>query len=410
MYGYSSSQSEPKVEPDAQEIRSGAKTISLSLHQDLYQKDEYIGEVSLGFDAKDKIVKVASEPLNRDRLRVIHLSGSFIQRGPGYSSSISPEFSQGFDGFGASSRGNPFASRLAKSTFSKFNLGLQYKKVLPLSLRANLKFNSQFASRKLMPQEQFNLGGIDSIRGYPSGDFSADNAVTNNAELLIPSIFIPTNWRLPYAESALRDQVTSLLFVDYGYGWIKGAKPTEKRTRNFLGVGAGLRGNFFNQSLVRLEWGFAVGDDPVTQSGHSGFHFSVDFQEKLPEEIERIRQIVEEENIKKWAWQLVDAELSRPDSRVRKKLYRYRSLANLYYQEKNFKAAKDYYEKISLLGNLLYQQAEVYIRSCLAHQKKLRERANFALSCYYEGKLEEAKNLWKKNIEEAKPEPFVLEF
>ncbi len=410
-YGYSHSKSEPKKEYTVQEIKSEAKTISLSLRQDLYKKDEYRGDVSFGFDAKDKVTKVKSDTSTRDRLRVIHARGNFIQRGLGSSTTISPEFSQGINAFGASSASNPLASRHAKPTFSKLGLGLQYKKSLPLTLQASFKFDSQFSSTKLMPQEQFSLGGIDSVRGYPSGDFSADNAATGSAELLIPgSTFIPASWRLPYAENALQDQITSLVFVDYGYGWKRGALPAEKYSANLIGVGAGIRGNFFNQALVRLEWGFPVGDYTTNESGRSRFHFSVDFQEKLPEEIERIRQIVEEENIKKWAWQLVNAELARPDSAVRKKLYRYRRLANLYYQEKKFKPAKDYYEKINLLGSSLYQQAEEYVRSCLACQKALRERDNFALACFKEGKLGEAKNLWKKNIAEAVLKPLVLEF
>ncbi|MDI6758757.1 MAG: ShlB/FhaC/HecB family hemolysin secretion/activation protein, partial [Candidatus Omnitrophota bacterium] len=316
MYGYSHSESTPTKDYTVQGIKSEAKGYSFSLNQDIYKKDEYLGEVSFGFDAKDKTAKIASGTINRDRLRILHIGGSFTQRGLGSNTTVSSKISQGIKGLGASRAGNPMASRNAKSTFSKLELNLQHKKALPLNLQASFKVKSQLSSGRLMSQEQFYLGGMDSIRGYPAGDFAADNAVQSNAELLIPSIFIPANWRLPYAESTLRDQITSLIFIDYGYGLRRGALPTENRTMGFLGMGAGIRGNFFNQALVRLEWGFPVADDSITEAGHSRFHFSVDFQEKLPEEIERIKQIMEEENIKRWAWQLVNVELTRPDSRV----------------------------------------------------------------------------------------------
>jgi len=411
LYGYSRSVSAPKKDYAAYMINSEAKNITFSLHQDLYKRDDYLGEVFVGFDANDKTTIMNTGTSNRDRLRILSLGTNLTRRNFGNTTNTSLEFSQGVKAFGASSKNNPLASRGAKSTFSKFNLGIQYRRILPLNLQANIKFKTQVSSTKLPPQEEFSLGGIDSVRGYPAGDYSADRAVSNSLELLIPSFFIPQNWRLPYAENSLREQTTGLVFLDYGWGRRRGALSTEKDAVTLLGMGTGVRISLFNQALLRLEWGFPVASNrPVSEAGHSRFHFSLDFQEKLPEEIERIRKIIEEENIKQWAWQLVNEELSRPESPLRKKLYDYLYLAEIYHEQGSLKKSKESYEKIVQIGRSLDQQAEDYVRGCLVHQKELREYHRLAAVYYKQGKVDEAKQLWQKIIEEGETKPLSLEF
>lgn len=282
IYGYNSTKAIPKKEFAASNIYSVAQNISLSLHQDLYKKDEYLGEVFFGFDAKDKTIKQNTGVTNRDKLRIFSVGGNFVRRGLGSTTYFSPEISQGADYFGATSKGNPLASRGAKSQFTKFNMGVQHKKTLPLNLQGVLKLKSQYSTTKLMPQEEFSLGGIDSVRGYPSGDYLADNAGLANAELLIPSFFIPPTWKLPYNKESLKEQITTVAFLDYGWGERRGALPSEKKSVNMLSIGSGFRIKLFDQILLRLEWGFPLASNrSITEEGDSRFHFSADFQSKF---------------------------------------------------------------------------------------------------------------------------------
>lgn len=290
LSGYSRSVSHPTKEFTAYGLHSQAKISSLSLRHDIYKKEKYFGSLSAGFEAKDKTTWANTGVYNRDRLRIFNVGGNFIFQDNRGTTSFSPEFSQGVDAFGASPKVNPLASRNAKPVFSKLNLELQHKGFLPFQLQANIRSKAQVASTKLTPQEAFTLGGIDSVRGYPDGDYLADNAVSTSMELLIPSIFLPYNWRLPYAEKPLREQISSLIFIDYGWGKRRGALAAEKHSVNLVSAGCGLRFNLFNQFSLRLEWGFPLaGNRAITEAGDSQFHFSIDFQEKLPEEIKRIR-------------------------------------------------------------------------------------------------------------------------
>lgn len=291
LYGYSKSRATPRKEFETTGLIAKAENISFSVRQDLYKKDTYLGEVFAGFDAKDKTIKLDTGVFNRDRLRVVSLGGNLVKRGLGRATYFSPEFSQGLYAFGATRKNNRLASRGAKPTFSKFNLGIQHKESLPLDLQANLKFKGQVSANDLMPQEQFSLGGIDSVRGYPAGDFLADNGFSDSAELLFPSFFIPKNCPLLFF---MQERPTSLIFIDHGYGWRRGANSTELQSANYMGAGAGLRMKLFDQAFLRLEWGFPLHDKKMgTEDGKSQFHFSMDFEDRFPEKIE---------NLKKW-WQ-----------------------------------------------------------------------------------------------------------
>jgi hemolysin activation/secretion protein len=411
VYGYSYSEGTPKKEYTPFGVKSEARNASVSVYQDLYKKDNYLGEVFLDLDAKDKVIWMNTGTYNRDRLRIVRVGANLLLRGSNSITYVSPEVSQGVLAFGASPENNTLASRGAKPSFNKFIIGVQHKRNLPLDLQASIKVKSQFSHQRLTPQEEFSLGGINSVRGYPPDDYLADNALLVNTELLIPAFFIPQSWRIPYAGESLRDETTVVAFLDYGHGCRIEALSTEKKSKDLLGVGGGLRFSLFNQALVRLEYGFPIGGNhPLTESGRSRFHFSVDFQEKLPEEIERIRKEVEEERIKQLARQLIDEELAKPESPAREKLNGYLRQAKDYQKQGKLTEAKEAYEKAIDLGESLYRQAYEYARYCFEHEKELKGYRKLALQYAKQGRLQEAREKWRKVIDEAGPKPLVLEF
>ncbi|MFH1552927.1 MAG: BamA/TamA family outer membrane protein [Candidatus Omnitrophota bacterium] len=286
---------------------------------------------------------------------------------------------------------------------------MRHKRVLPLNLQASLNFKCQWASEKLASQEEFYLGGIDSVRGYTSGEYLADNAIQTNFELLIPSFWIPEKLKLPYADNTLRESVTGLVFVDQGYGQKRGPSATERPNATLASVGTGLRIRLFNQALLRLEWGFPLGDKPRTEVSTSRFHFSVDFEDRFPEEMERISKLLHEESIKKLARKLIDDEMARPGSPLRKKMYTYLYLARLAYEKGDLKTAKIYYGKIKSASRALHAQSEEYVKNCMQQQKDLKKDNELAMKYYKDGAIEKAKNLWMKVEKESKIKPLVFE-
>jgi hemolysin activation/secretion protein len=412
IYGYSQSESMPKKEFAPFGIKSTAKNISLSLYQDLYRKDNYLGEVYSTFDAKDKTIIMNTGTYNRDRLRVFRLGGNLNLRGVNSVTYISPEVSQGVEAFGASPHNNALASRGAKASFNKFILSLQQRRNLPLNLQANFKIKSQFSHQKLTPQEEFSLGGINSVRGYPSDDYLADNAVLASAELLIPAFFIPQSWRIPYAGESVRNQTTAVAFFDYGHG--SRIQPTagEKKSKDLLGVGAGLRFRLLNQATLRLEYGFPLADNhPITESGRSRFHFAVDFQDMLPEELERIIKEMEKNEIQRIALQLVNDELTKENSPVREKMESVLIEAREYNRLGKLNEAREAYSKMLELAKSLYQQSEDYVGGAFEKEDQLKGYRKHAITLSKLGQLEEAKKEWGKIIKEGlETQPLNLSF
>ncbi len=278
LYGYNYNKSFPKGDLEPFEIDSRSKNASTLIYQDLFDQENYLGTIHGGFNSKDKTTKLNTGTLNRDRLRILSLGSDLAFKQSQSSTDLNLEISQGLNIFGAR-RKSEFSSRGAENVFTRLNLGGEYKRILPWQMQANFKLDTQLASAKLTPQEEFALGGIDSVRGYPSGDYLADNACQAKLDLLLPAFFIPESLKIPYDANTLRNNITPLLFWDYGYGRRKGTLPTENKSANLQSIGAGFQIRLFNQAFIRLAWGVAIGDKRITEGGHSEFHITFRFED-----------------------------------------------------------------------------------------------------------------------------------
>ncbi len=419
MYGYSFSKATSKKDYAFVGLSSRSENFSGFVYQDLFKKEEYKGEVYLGLDVKDKTVKQITGTTGRDRLRILRIGGNFIHRGFGGVTNFSPEISQGVNAFGAnrksrlSSRTSTGKDNGAENTFTKFNLDLTHKRPLPWNLQGSLQLKGQFATEKMASQEEFSLGGIDSVRGYASGDFSADDAYQSRLEVQIPAFFVPEDWKLPYDARPLRDNITGVTFFDYAYGKRKGEdpNPANKDEVYFASLGAGIRIRLYQQALIRLEWGFVMpgATQGITETSNSRFHFSVSFEDKIYDEMLRVKKIMNENSLKKTSQSLVDAELSRKKSPLRENLYEYMQLAEAAQAKGNLDEAKKYYEKVTRTIKSLSDQAREYVSGSIDQEKKLKTDNDLAMQFYKSGKVQKAKEIWQKIKEEAKIRPLAFE-
>lgn len=277
VYGHSYSKAAPKKEFETSGIRAKARDITVGLHQDLFREGHSAGEVHIELDAKDNTTIENSGTISRDRLRVIRMGCDILSRTFNRAVYLITEISQGINGLGAR-RLNSFSSREAENVFTKLNVTFQFRHPLLFGLQGNTQIKGQTASTRLTPEEGFYLGGISSVRGYPSGDFLADDALQSNTELLLPAFFIPDSLPMPFSKKSFKDNITFVTFFDYGWGNKRNVLTNEKDTANLMSTGAGLRILLLDKAILRLEWGFPVGDPAITESGKSRFHFSLDFE------------------------------------------------------------------------------------------------------------------------------------
>lgn len=277
MYGYSYSSSSPHKEYAQFGLHSIVTNASCYLHQDIFKKADYFGEVYAGMDANDKSTWMDIGTINRDVLRIVRIGSNLSYQSPGSVLYITPEISQGINGLGAR-RKSSFSSRGADNTFTKFRFDATSRTSLPFDLQSVLRVKTQYTADTLTPQEEAYLGGINSVRGYPNGDFLSDNALQASVEMLIPAFCVPNDWKVPGDDQKLKDRVTGVAFCDYAYGYKRGDLAGETKQMTLAGIGPGLRIKVFKDAVLRLEWGFPVGDAPVTEHEHSRLHFSLDFK------------------------------------------------------------------------------------------------------------------------------------
>jgi len=132
----------------------------------------------------------------------------------------------------------------------------------------------QLASRPLVTLEQFGLGGIETVRGYPEYFLLTDNAVSGSVELRLP-IF--------RAEGAVL-QIAP--FADVGHGWdILGSRDREQssntsnNSNTLLSVGLGLRLQLGNNLSARFDWGRPLVNNSFRKRTwqENGLYFSVQY-------------------------------------------------------------------------------------------------------------------------------------
>lgn len=143
-------------------------------------------------------------------------------------------------------------SQNARETYAKFNLSLSRQEKLWKDFSLLARCNAQAASVPLLGNEQFALGGNNSIRGYYEGEDYGDSGWSGSLEI-----------RTPYVErrvASLTDFVPAWLrasvFADYGQRYLLDAAQGQSSERSLLGAGLALLANINNHvdAKVTVAW------------------------------------------------------------------------------------------------------------------------------------------------------------
>lgn len=112
-----------------------------------------------------------------------------------------------------------------------------------------LLVRAQGSTNRLLPSEQFTLGGYNTVRGYEESVFISDNGVCVNLEgRARPLTFF----------KKLKDELTFLAFIDYGWGYNYKAFDGIKKTAMLAGIGPGVRYTINPYLNVRVDYGFKL--------------------------------------------------------------------------------------------------------------------------------------------------------
>lgn len=242
--------------------------------------ESFEADLNLGLDIKSIKKKSLGEVDSNDQLRQPFFGFDFSKTDSSGQTTFSPKFNFGTSGFlGASHRNHPTSSRAGTGGFFfKYEQSLNRIQRMFSDSYISIRTQLQLASHTLPSSEQFQLGGADSVRGYPEGDYSADAGGSVNIDWFFPMYLIPKTWKLPAQTVSLRRQIEPVVFIDFGGGKLKKVLSGEGKDKFLAGLGAGLRLNFKLFSL-RLDWAKRVGDRQTSGSGPSTFYFT--FQSEI---------------------------------------------------------------------------------------------------------------------------------
>jgi hemolysin activation/secretion protein len=128
-----------------------------------------------------------------------------------------------------------------------------------------LRANAQISDRPLLAEEQFSIGGMQSVRGYRENQLLRDNGVFGSAEVRVPV----------WLAKDKTPMVSLAPFFDVGDGW--NAENIDKSYQTIYSTGIGLLVNATRHAQVTLYWGhpFVNFHEEKTSLQDYGFHLAV---------------------------------------------------------------------------------------------------------------------------------------
>jgi hemolysin activation/secretion protein len=128
------------------------------------------------------------------------------------------------------------------------------------------KMSGQYSGVALISNEQFSIGGLDTVRGYTEADQFGDYGYAGGLELRSPGL-------RPLAPIDLQ----LLAFWDFGVVGLQDPLPGQDRSADLVSVGLGARLRAFGAVEGRLDWARALRPSNRVDEGDSRLHFSLKY-------------------------------------------------------------------------------------------------------------------------------------
>ncbi|MBI4711207.1 MAG: ShlB/FhaC/HecB family hemolysin secretion/activation protein [Candidatus Omnitrophica bacterium] len=246
------------------------------LSQELFLSERFEVTANSGLDIKSIKKKTGAEITTNDQLRLPYAGLDLREQDQWGVFFATTRFDFSTSSFlGASHKNHAKASRDGTGgNYFKWEASLQRIQKMPLSSHLLLRSKFQAASYSLPSSEQLQVGGANSVRGYPEGDYLADWGGVFNADWYFPCYLIPGSVKLPGSEAPLKEQLQPFVFFDYGFGQIEKLLPGEKDNKTLVGIGGGLKFAIYEHAQLRLEWATHLGDKPSSGNGPSTFYIT----------------------------------------------------------------------------------------------------------------------------------------
>lgn len=127
----------------------------------------------------------------------------------------------------------------------------------------------QFTGAPLISNEQFALGGLDSVRGYLEADSLVDRGLTGSIELESPPLLVN--------RFAWLNELQAFSFFDWATGDLREALPGQADSFDLAGIGAGVNFTLFENIDGSLAWARPLSGSASTDANDDRMHFRVGY-------------------------------------------------------------------------------------------------------------------------------------
>jgi hemolysin activation/secretion protein len=136
----------------------------------------------------------------------------------------------------------------ARTQYEYVQLNITRIERLPADFTSVLAISSQWASTRLLPIDEFGLGGALSVRGYDERIVNGDDGVSAQLEFRTPS---------RHLLKSIPDQTQALVFVDAGRDWNNDPIPGEVNN-TLASAGPGLRISIGTHGTLKADYGWQL--------------------------------------------------------------------------------------------------------------------------------------------------------
>lgn len=156
-----------------------------------------------------------------------------------------------------------------RSNYSYLRGTFSHEETWPSGWGMQARGGWQFAAQPLISNEQYAIGGVDTVRGYLESAALGETGISLSLEARTP------NQGKKIADAL--DELHLLAFVDGGYVQVREPITAEDRF-TLAGAGLGLRLKGWGGVSAGLDWAVALKDLGSTERGDSRAHFRLGYE------------------------------------------------------------------------------------------------------------------------------------
>ncbi|MGH8547369.1 MAG: ShlB/FhaC/HecB family hemolysin secretion/activation protein, partial [Methylococcales bacterium] len=270
FYGVGSNSNTGVASAGALSVIGSGLIFGLRLINPLNSLENYYHSATFGVDYKSFDENVKLVGTNNLVTPITYLPFSFNYDGSYRTEQAQTSFDLGFKFSirGLENKQIEFENKrfLAQSNFIYFFGDFDRRDRLPYDFEVQTRFRGQYSPDPLINNEQFIAGGMQSVRGYFLTQVLGDSGISASLSWFSPQLGFGV------LGAYLKD-LRALVFFDFAGVWLNKPLPGTAPRQDLASTGLGLRLNLLRYFYGELDWGFALIDNGMVDSGDSLLQF-----------------------------------------------------------------------------------------------------------------------------------------